>query len=410
MVVPRGGYAYLGENIKNAVRHTKTLVSMANRINTPQLAESILQQEKVDIIALGRALITDPEFLIKTREGRFDEIRKCLACNQGCFDAVFSASAIACTVNAQVGFEEKRKITLADQKKKVIVIGGGPAGLEAARVCKLRGHDVTLYEKSKRLGGALHLAGAPPGRKEFFELVKWYENEMKRLGINVVLNSKVDASTLEGENPDAIVVANGSIPIELNIPGMKKDDPRIMHAYDVLEGRKHAGKRVVIIGGSGVGLDVGLYLAEEGGLNPEQAMFLMKWKALSPEDALQLALRTREIKVVEMLKSLGQGIGQTTRWTILKDLAMSGVEMITKAKAMEITNKPFGVLVDKEGKQEFLEADTIVMAVGVKPDKALFDDLKANLPNVKLYKAGDAKKARTALEAVAEGLKTAIKI
>jgi len=233
---------------------------------------------------------------------------------------------------------------------------------------------------------------------------------MKRLGINVVLNSKVDASTLEGENPDAIVVANGSIPIELNIPGMKKDDPRIMHAYDVLEGRKHAGKRVVIIGGSGVGLDVGLYLAEEGGLNPEQAMFLMKWKALSPEDALQLALRTREIKVVEMLKSLGQGIGQTTRWTILKDLAMSGVEMITKAKAMEITNKPFGVLVDKEGKQEFLEADTIVMAVGVKPDKALFDDLKANLPNVKLYKAGDAKKARTALEAVAEGLKTAIKI
>ncbi|MHA1786466.1 MAG: oxidoreductase [Candidatus Helarchaeota archaeon] len=411
MVVPRGVYVYLGENIKNAIEGTGVLVSMANRINDPLLADSILMQEKVDIIAFGRALIADPEFLIKTKEGRDRDIRRCLACNQGCFDAVFSASPISCTVNALVGYENKRKLIPAETKKKVAVIGGGPAGLEAARVCRLKGHEVVLYEKSNRLGGALHLAAAPPGRKEFYHLIAWYEHMMKKLGVQVFLNQEVNVDLLQEQDFDAVVVANGSKPIELNIPGMNKDDPRIMHAYDILEGKKHAGKRVVIVGGSGVGLDVGLYLAEEGGLNAEQAMFLMQWKALSPDDAIKLKLRTRKITVIEMLPSLGKGIGQTTRWTILKDLAMHGVEMITKTKALEITEKPFGVLVDKEGKQEFLEADTIVMAVGVKPAKELYNDLKSNLPSkVSLYKVGDAKKARTALEAVAEGYKAALKI
>ncbi|NHI91804.1 MAG: FAD-binding protein [Candidatus Lokiarchaeota archaeon] len=411
MVVPRAGYVYLGENIKNAVAGTGVLVSMANRINDPSLAESILQQEKVDIIVLGRALISDPEFLIKAREGRDRDIRKCLACNQGCFDAVFSAQPITCTVNAMVGYEEKRQITSAEQKKKVAVIGGGPAGLEAARVCRLRGHDVTLYEKTDRLGGALHWAAAPPGRKEFYDLIKWYEHMMRKLNVNVVLNQDIDLDVLQEQKFDAVIAATGSKPIELNIPGMKKNDPRIVHAYDILENKKHAGKRVVVIGGSGVGLDVGLYLAEQGGLNAEQAMFLMQWQALSPEDALQLKLRTRKITVIEMLPSLGKGIGQTTRWTILKDLAMHGVEMVTKTKAIEITEKPFGVLVEKEGKQEFIEADTIVMAVGVKPDKETFDKLKANLPkNIEVLKIGDAKKARTALEAVADGFKAALKI
>ncbi len=411
MNVPRGTYVYLGENIKNAVEGTGVLVSMANRISDPLLAESVLRQERVDIIALGRALITDPEFLVKTKTGRYDEIRHCLACNQGCFDAVFSASPITCTANPQVGFEEKRKITPADKKKMVVVIGGGPGGCEAARVAALRGHNVSLFEAEDELGGDLRYAGMPPGRSEFHELIKWYERILPKVGVKVHLGSKIDADMIIEMGADAVIVATGSSPIELKIPGMKKDDPRIIHAYDILAKRRHAGKRVVVVGGAGVGCETALYLAEEGSLTNEQAMFLMQWKALTPEDALQMSMKSRDITVIEMLGSLGGGIGPTTRWTILKDLAVRGVKMIPKTKAVEITEKPFGVLVEKEGKQEFLEADSIVLAVGVRSNDKLFNQLKEMLPKETfLKKVGDAKKPRTALEATAEGMKAALKI
>jgi 2,4-dienoyl-CoA reductase (NADPH2) len=396
MGLPRGGFVYLAQGIKQAV---SIPVMACNRINDPLLADQILRDGQADLIGFARALIADPELPNKALAGCFDEINRCIACNQGCFDTIFDQQPVTCLVNARAGAEGKLTIEPATRKKRVMVIGGGPAGMEAARVAALRGHEVCLYEKTEKLGGQLPLAAAPPGRGEFLIFVSYLKGQMKTLNVAVHTRTEATLGHVDREKPDAIVVATGAEPLIPEIKGI--DRPCVVMAWDVLSGKVDTGKDVIVIGGGAVGLETALFLARKGTIDGDTLRFLMFHQAESFETLNSLLFRgVKKVTVVEMLNKLGQDLGRSTRWTVMQDLWRLSVKTLTRTRAKEITDG--GVIVDRGGKEDLIPGDTVVIAAGAKATNALYEKLKGRAPEV--YLIGDAKTPRKALEAVAEGM------
>jgi 2,4-dienoyl-CoA reductase-like NADH-dependent reductase (Old Yellow Enzyme family)/thioredoxin reductase len=402
MGLPRGGFVYLAQGIKQAV---SIPVMACNRISDPILADRILRDGQADLIGFARGLIADPELPQKARQGRFDEINYCIACNQGCFDPIFEQKPQTCLVNARAGAEGKLTLEPASSKKTVMVIGGGPAGMEAARVAALRGHRVSLYEKNETLGGQLPLAASPPGRAEFLTFVRYLEGQMKKLNVTVHPRTEANPRHVEMEKPDAVILATGAEPWVPDIKGVRL--PNVVLARDVLSGKVDTGKEVVIIGGGAVGLETALFLARKGTIDADTLYFLMFNQAEKPETIQTLLYRgLKKITVLEMLKRIGQDIGRSTRWTILQDLSHLGVRTLTKAEAKEITDQ--GVWIDREGREEWIPGDTVILATGSRPVNSLYDQIRDRVKEI--YVIGDAKSPRKALEAVAEGLDVGRKI
>jgi 2,4-dienoyl-CoA reductase (NADPH2) len=295
-------------------------------------------------------------------------------------------------------------LTPAPRKKKILVIGGGPAGMKAAVTLSDRGHQVMLVEKSSRLGGQLLLNEKIPGREELLLAAGDLEKNLKARPVEILLGKEADEALLREQAPDALVVATGATPLLPSIPGINRSN--VVLAWDVLAGNATVGRKVVIVGGNAVGLETALYLASLGTLSPEVLHFLMVNKAESP-DTLEHLLNhgTNQVCVVEMTRKMGQDIGSSTRWTVMAELKRLGVKMITGAKAVEVTE--VGLRIQKEAGEELLPADSIVIATGSKSENAL-----ASLKNLvpELYVIGDANKPRNALEAVREGFLTGVAI
>jgi 2,4-dienoyl-CoA reductase (NADPH2) len=287
----------------------------------------------------------------------------------------------------------------ADDRKKVLVLGGGAAGMEAARVAADRGHQVTLWEKSDRLGGQLLLAGAVPDRADLLNLVEYLKESLVALGVEVVLNKDASLEEVKSFAPGVVVVATGARPVIPSIPGVKLG--HVVDGWDVLGGQVELGRRVVIIGGGAVGCELGLYVARMGAIDADTVRFLLLNEAEPVETIRDLANRgAKEVVILEMDKVAGKGLGLSTRWIVLQDLARMGVKIHTSTAARAIV--PGGVSISRpDGQQDVLPADTVVIAVGANSENRLYEELKTVFPAVRL--AGDASRPRTALEAIREG-------
>ncbi|MEW6440575.1 MAG: FAD-dependent oxidoreductase [bacterium] len=361
--VPRGVHAPLGRAIKESVREAK--VMLGHRINDPLLAEKLLGEGAADFILMGRALIADPELPVKVEEDRLEDIRPCIACNIGCVGSIVAGVPATCTVNPMAGKEAEHRLVPAPRRKKVVVVGGGVGGMEAARVAALRGHEVILYEKSGRLGGWAAVGCLPPHKEEIRGLVDYFSAQLRKSGVRVELDREATVREILAGAPDAVVVATGSVASVPGIPGAAGD--HVVQAADVLTGKAQTGSRVVVVGGGQTGLETAEFLAGKG----------------------------KRVSVIEMLPEVGADMELITKVFMLPRLARAGVETRTSVRVEEITKQ--GV----RAGGELFEADTVVLATGLKARDGLSEALKGKVPEVHVI--GDCVKPRKLLDAIHEG-------
>lgn len=417
MSIPRSAYIFLAEAIK---KNVNVPVIGSVRINDLAIAEDIINNGQADLVSLGRPLIADPDLPEKYKNKQYEDIRKCIACNQGCFDSLLNFRSVRCIYNAQAGMEKEYEIRQTTRKKKVMVIGGGPAGMEAARVAALRGHHVSLYEKRNRLGGQLWYAYIPYGRGEIRNIIEYLETQIKKLEVKITLGKAVDEAVIELEKPDAIIVAIGAEPIVPPIPGIKREG--VFLACDVLERRVNIGQDVVIIGGGTIGCEAALHIAKIGAMPPDVACFLLKNDVINKDELIEHISRgPKNVTILEMKRKLGSGFGKSTRWVILKEIKEAGIKGLTNVKVLEIrgcepekrvaakrSDAKNRIIYEIDGKQASIDADTIVIATGYRPNNTFAKGLNGKYSEV--YFIGDCCKVETALDAIHEGFKVGLTI
>jgi len=362
---PKGCFVHHSEELKKVVKRAK--VEAEGKI-TPQLAEDILQANKADLIGFGRAFIADPEWPKKAAEGRFDEIRKCIACCR-CSERIFNTLPVKCSVNAAVGHERDYKLTPAERVKKVVIVGGGPAGMEAARVAAIRGHEVVLFEKDNKLGGQLNLACVAPYKEEMRTIIEYLTHQVTKLGVNIRLGEEVTPDKIEEIGSEVVIIATGAMPLVPKVPGIERGN--VLLAWDVLSNGMKVGDKVVVVGGGMVGCETAEFLVSKG----------------------------KKVTIVEMLPDIAHDVEEYTRIFLLERLNNSGVQILTKAKLEEIIDK--GIIYSENSTRKTIEADTVVLALGSVSSKGLMTELKGKVPE--LYSAGDCVEPSKLLEAIEAG-------
>lgn len=400
--VPPGTYLYLARGIREKV---SIPVFASNRLGDPCVAERALRSGFCDMVCWGRPLIADPDLPNKTREGRLDEAVFCMACNQGCFDSIFLGTSVCCVLNPRAGRENETALKKTRKPKKILVAGGGPAGMEFALIAARRGHSVMLYEKQKTLGGQINLAMTPPRKAEMGKITETLSSLMSKAGVSVKTGRPLTAGRVKQINPDILVVATGAVPSRIEVRGI--DKAHVVSAWEILQGKVPTIRSdVVIVGGSATGCETAHYIAAMGTPPPEALSFLMYHHAETPETIMKLFHSGgRTITIIDMAEKIATNVGKTARWSLLKSLRLMGVSMYTETRLLEITDHE--VIVETKQGEKTIPASTVVLATGVRSESSLATDLGES--GIKIITLGDARSPRKITDAIREGFDEAMK-
>ncbi|HWD03447.1 MAG TPA: NADPH-dependent 2,4-dienoyl-CoA reductase [Amycolatopsis sp.] len=382
--IPRGVWTFAARHVKDAV---SIPVIVSNRINDPDLAEQVLADGAGDLVSMARPLLADPQFARKVRTGDIAEINTCIGCNQACLDRIFTDRTASCMVNPRAGHEIEFTRRDPATRKRIAVVGAGPAGMSFAVEAAELGHTVTLFEAAPQLGGQLNMARVVPGKDEFNQLLRYFRVRLDRLGVDVRLNTRADADQLAGEGFDEIVLATGVTPRVPEIKGV--DHPMVMSYVDVLTGARRAGERVAIIGAGGIGYDVAEYLLG----HPEESLdadaFLTAWSidptlstpgGLTGPPRAEVPKPAREVTLLQRKTTRpGAGLGKSTGWILKARLRAAGLTTVAGATYEEISDQ--GLHYRVGDRTTVLEVDTVILCAGQESERDLYQQLtERNIP------------------------------
>jgi 2,4-dienoyl-CoA reductase-like NADH-dependent reductase (Old Yellow Enzyme family)/thioredoxin reductase len=367
-----GIFAHLAQGIKSVV---SIPVIAVGRIRTPELANKILEERKADLISMGRALIADPYLPLKALEGRADDIVPCISCNR-CIQSI-RKGALQCAVNPETGREDIFKLKKTDHPKKIWIIGGGPAGMKAAEIAALRGHQVTLYEKDGNLGGRFLLAAIPPQKQILKDFIDQLIRQLKKLPVKIVLGKSFTLASLKRGRPEVVILATGAKSFFPPIDGIRES--KAISVEDVLSGSIPLGRKVLVVGGGGIGSEVADHLSEDG----------------------------KEVTLIEMREGIALDLVGHLQHFLNKRLREKGVQILVNTKATRFEREGLWVE-DPQGIRKLEGFDSMVISLGSIPNNELVESLKGKVPEV--YVVGDASKPREVMEAVFEGEEIALKV
>ena len=386
--VPRAAFTWASAKVRAAL---SAPVITSNRINMPDVAESVLARGDADMVSMARPFLADPDFVRKAEQNQADQINTCIGCNQACLDHIFAGKLTSCLVNPRACHETELLIAPATHSKKIAVVGAGPAGLAFSTTAAKRGHQVTLFDAASEIGGQFNIAKRIPGKEEFYETLRYFSKQVELTGVELKLNTFVNAEMLEEQGFDEVVLATGISPRTPDIEGI--EHRKVLSYLDVMSGAE-VGQKVAVIGAGGIGFDISEYLIHQGeSTSLNIPAFMQEWGVDMTMDARGGVEKitpvfepaAREVYLLQRKKSkVGAQLGKTTGWIHRADLAKKGVNMLNNCEYLKIDDEGLHLLVN--GEPQTLAVDNVIVCAGQEPRRELVEQIK----NVAVHLIGGA--------------------
>ncbi|WP_445946204.1 oxidoreductase [Shewanella sp.] len=406
--VPRGAFSWVTEKLKSEV---KLPLIATNRINTPEIAESIIASGQADMVSMARPFLADPEFVNKAAADQSEMINTCIGCNQACLDHTFALKRATCLVNPRACYETEINFIPATNKKRIAVMGAGPAGMAFSVYAATRGHEVVLFEAKSEVGGQFNLARKIPGKEEFNETIRYFINQLALHKVELRLNTRLDASVLATEKFDEVVISSGVVPRALNLPGF--DNPKVVDYQKVLTGQVEIGAKVALIGAGGIGFDMAHFLCEKESSTLQPDKWLKQWgidKSYQHAGGLTDEAEHhpgREVYLLQRKTSkMGKGLGKTTGWIHRSVLKQHQVKTMTGVSYEKFDEQGLHIKIGE--KSEILAVDNVVLCAGQESNRTLVDEMKATGLPVHLIGGVDVAAELDAKRAIRQGAELAM--